>query len=180
MKIYWQYSVKQWLTLSHYHTNERRQEVDLCTKKIYVVCYVKSQTQQAATSLGSACRKANLWRQLGAVNTARRCDRRRLPSTLFACLAQSRDKLQFSKMYYVIVARWQSYSLTGFWFDPGEFLVSTQHTPPLSNDEVGKKCFFFFAFKAGSTLSRLSLYFCIVELFLRSPIEQFCSGAHDT
>ena len=59
------------------YANERRQEVDLCTKKIYVVCYVKSQTQQAATSLGSACRKANLWRQLGAVNTARRCDRRR-------------------------------------------------------------------------------------------------------
>ena len=37
-----------------------------------------------SSSLGSACRKGNLWRQLGAVNTAR------LP-----CLG---DKLQFSKM----------------------------------------------------------------------------------
>ena len=145
MKIYWHYSVKQWLTLSHYHTNERRQEVDLCTKKIYVVCYVKSQTQQAATSLGSACRKANLWRQLGAVNTARRCSP---PPPRLCCLVpylpallRAEDKLQFSKMYYVIVARWQSYSLTGFWFDPGEFLVSTQHNPPLSYDEVGKESF---------------------------------------
>ena len=55
----------------------------------------------------------------------------------------------------------------------------TTTLPPLSNDEVGKKSFFS-TFKAGSTLSRLSLYFCIVELFLRSPIEQFCTGARDT
>ena len=70
--------------------------------------------------------------------------RRNLPCSCrpyLPALLRVEDKLQFSKMYYVIVARWQSYSLTGFWFDPGEFLVSTQHNPPLSNDEVWKESF---------------------------------------